>query len=33
VRSAKPGDELTVRIVAAKGYDTVAAATDGDSEA
>ena len=33
VRSAKPGDELTVRIVAAKGYDTVAAATDGDPEA
>jgi len=33
VGSAKPGDELTVRIVAAKGYDTVATATDGDPEA
>jgi len=34
VRSAKPGDELTVRIVAAKGYDTVGEiADDGDPEA
>jgi hypothetical protein len=31
--SAKPGDELTVRIVAAEGYDTVATATDGDPQA
>ncbi|MGB2755104.1 MAG: MiaB/RimO family radical SAM methylthiotransferase, partial [Phycisphaerae bacterium] len=30
---AKQGDEVRVRIVAAKGYDTVATATDGDSEA
>jgi len=31
--TAKQGDEVRVRIVAAKGYDAVAAATDGDSEA
>ncbi|HET6440976.1 MAG TPA: 30S ribosomal protein S12 methylthiotransferase RimO [Phycisphaerae bacterium] len=31
--TAKQGDEVKVRIVAAKGYDTVAAATDGDPEA
>ena len=31
--TAKPGDELIVRIVAAKGYDTVATATDGDPQA
>ena len=32
-RTAKPGDELIVRIIAAKGYDTVATATDGDPQA
>ena len=31
--TAKQGDEVQVRIVAAKGYDTVATATDGDPEA
>ena len=31
--TAKQGDEVKVRIVAAKGYDTVATATDGDPEA
>jgi len=31
--TAKQGDEVKVRIVAAKGYDTVAAATDGGPQA
>ena len=31
--SAKQGDEVKVRIVAAEGYDTVATATDGDPQA
>jgi ribosomal protein S12 methylthiotransferase len=31
--TARQGDEVKVRIVAAEGYDTVATATDGDPEA